>query len=75
MDNLAQKGITPDQIMTRKAFENAIIVHSAIGGSTNATLHLPAIAKELGIGEAKVKVTLHRLREQLKLRLEACDLL
>ena len=33
------------------------------------------IAKELGIGEAKVKVTLHRLREQLKLRLEACDLL
>ena len=47
--NLAQKGITPDQIMTRKAFENAIIVHSAIGGSTNATLHLPAIAKELGI--------------------------
>ena len=47
--NLARKGITPDQIMTRKAFENAIIVHSAIGGSTNATLHLPAIAKELGI--------------------------
>ena len=47
--NLAKKGITPDQIMTRKAFENAVIVHSAIGGSTNATLHLPAIAKELGI--------------------------
>lgn len=47
--NLAKKGITPDQIMTRKAFENAIIVHSAIGGSTNATLHLPAIAKEFGI--------------------------
>lgn len=47
--NLSKKGITPDQIMTRKAFENAIIVHSAIGGSTNATLHLPAIAKEFGI--------------------------
>ena len=47
--NLAQKGITPDQIMTRRAFENAIIVHSAVGGSTNATLHLPAIAKEFGI--------------------------
>ena len=47
--NLAAKNITPDQIMTRKAFENAIIVHSAIGGSTNATLHLPAIAKEFGI--------------------------
>lgn len=47
--NLAEKGITPDQIMTREAFENAIIIHSAIGGSTNATLHLPAIARELGI--------------------------
>lgn len=47
--NLAEKNITPAQIMTRKAFENAIIVHSAIGGSTNATLHLPAIAKEFGI--------------------------
>ncbi len=47
--NLAKKGITPDRIMTREAFENAIIVHSAIGGSTNATLHLPAIAGELGM--------------------------
>ncbi len=47
--NLVEKGITPDKILTKEAFENAIIVHSAIGGSTNATLHLPAIAKELGI--------------------------
>lgn len=47
--NLAKKGITPDRIMTREAFENAVIVHSAIGGSTNATLHLPAIAGELGM--------------------------
>ena len=47
--NLVKKNITPDLIMTKEAFENAIIVHSAIGGSTNATLHLPAIAKELGI--------------------------
>lgn len=46
---LAKEGITPDKILTRESFENAIIVHSAIGGSTNATLHLPAIAKELGI--------------------------
>ncbi len=46
---LVEKGITPSKIMTAEAFENAIIVHSAIGGSTNATLHLPAIAKELGI--------------------------
>lgn len=47
--NLVNKNITPDRILTREAFENAIIIHSAIGGSTNATLHLPAIAKELGI--------------------------
>lgn len=47
--NLVEKGITPEKILTKEAFENAIIVHSAIGGSTNATLHLPAIAKELGI--------------------------
>lgn len=47
--NLAEKNITPDKIMTKEAFENAIMIHSAIGGSTNATLHLPAIAKELGI--------------------------
>ena len=47
--NLVHKNITPDQILTRRAFENAVIVHSAIGGSTNATLHLPAIAKELRI--------------------------
>jgi dihydroxy-acid dehydratase len=46
---LAAKGITPRMIMTREAFVNAIIVHSAIGGSTNATIHLPSIARELGI--------------------------
>ncbi len=46
---LISKAVTPGRIMTREAFVNAIIVHSAIGGSTNATLHLPAIARELGI--------------------------
>ena len=46
---LAQQGITPRMIMTEAAFKNAIIIHSAIGGSTNATIHLPAIALELGI--------------------------
>lgn len=45
---LAEKGIKPSDIMTKAAFENAIIVHSAIGGSTNATIHLPSIARELG---------------------------
>lgn len=46
---LVKAGITPSMIMTKEAFRNAIVVHSAIGGSTNALIHLPAIAKELGI--------------------------
>lgn len=45
---LAKKGITPSRIMTQAAFRNAIVVHSAIGGSTNALIHLPTIAHELG---------------------------
>ena len=47
--NLVRVGITPSQILTEAAFRNAVIVHSAIGGSTNATLHLPSIARELGL--------------------------
>ena len=39
----------PMDIMTREAFENAIVVNSAIGGSTNAPIHLNAIARHLGI--------------------------
>ncbi|MBU3113185.1 dihydroxy-acid dehydratase [Clostridium lacusfryxellense] len=46
---LIEKDITPSKILTKEAFINAIIVHSAIGGSTNATIHLPSIALELGI--------------------------
>lgn len=42
-------GITPRQIMTRKAFENAITVSIALGGSTNAVLHLLAIAHACGV--------------------------
>jgi dihydroxy-acid dehydratase len=45
--NLVEKDIKPSDIMTKEAFENAIIIHSAIGGSTNALLHLPSIAREL----------------------------
>jgi dihydroxy-acid dehydratase len=44
--NLLRKGITARQIMTREAFENAITVVMALGGSTNAVLHLMAIAHE-----------------------------
>jgi len=46
---LTHKGIRPADILTRAAFENAIRVHAAISGSTNALIHLPAIAHELGI--------------------------
>lgn len=45
---LAEKNITTHKILTPAAFENAIKVHAAIGGSTNAMIHLPAIAHELG---------------------------
>ncbi len=47
--NLITQGITPRQIMTRKAFENAITVVIALGGSTNAVLHLLAIAHAAGV--------------------------
>lgn len=46
---LSIKGIRPADILTPAAFENAMKVHAAISGSTNALLHLPAIAHELGI--------------------------
>ena len=41
--------IRPSDIMTRAAFENAVVVNSAIGGSTNAPIHLNAIARHLGV--------------------------
>lgn len=41
--------LKPSDIMTQEAFENAIMVHAAIAGSSNSLLHLPAIAHELGI--------------------------
>ena len=46
---LVNQGIRAQDIVTRKSIENAIIVHAAISGSTNATMHIPAIAHEFGI--------------------------
>jgi dihydroxy-acid dehydratase len=46
---LAQEGIRPSRILTRAAFENAITLLCALGGSTNAVVHLPAIAGRAGI--------------------------
>ncbi len=47
--NMLRLGITSRQIMTKEAFENAIAVTSALGGSTNAVLHLLAMANEAGV--------------------------
>jgi len=47
--NLLAKNLRPRDIATRKAFENAAMVVAASGGSTNAALHLPAMANEAGI--------------------------
>jgi dihydroxy-acid dehydratase len=46
---LTCKNLKPSQILTRKAFENAVAVDMALGGSTNSVLHLSAIAREAGI--------------------------
>ena len=62
---LIRKGITTRQILTKKAFENAITVVMALGGSTNAVLHLLAIAHE-----AEVELTLedfHRVGAKVPL--------
>lgn len=46
---MVHEDLKPSDIMTRQAFENAIVVNSAIGGSTNAPIHLNAIARHLGV--------------------------
>ena len=46
---LAQMGLKPRDMVTMKSFENAIMVHAAISGSTNSLLHIPAIAHEFGL--------------------------
>ena len=46
---MVHEDLKPADIMTRAAFENAIVVNSAIGGSTNAPIHLNAIARHLGV--------------------------
>lgn len=46
---IVEQDIKPSDILTQKAFENAIVVHAAIAGSTNALLHIPAIAHEIGL--------------------------
>ncbi len=55
---LLEKNITPSKIMTQESFENAVMVDLALGGSTNTTLHLPAIAYELEDKGVKVNLDL-----------------
>ena len=58
---LAQLGLKPRDMVTRKSFENAVMVHAAISGSTNSLLHIPAIAHEFGIEfDAEMFDRLHR---------------
>ncbi len=47
--DMVHEDLRPAQIMTREAFENTIVINSAIGGSTNAPIHLNGIAKHLGL--------------------------
>ena len=59
--SLALSGLRASDIVTRESFENAIMVHAAISGSTNAILHLPAIAHEFGISiDADTFESMHR---------------
>ncbi len=46
---MVHEDLRPSKILTRAAFENAIVVNSAIGGSTNAPIHLNAIARHIGV--------------------------
>lgn len=46
---MAKEGIAIKDIVTKESFENAILIHAAISGSTNAVMHIPAIAHEFGI--------------------------
>ena len=47
--DMVWEDLKPSDILTREAFENAIVVNSAIGGSTNAPIHVNAIARHVGV--------------------------
>ncbi len=59
--DMAREGVTARQIVTKESFENAIMVHAAISGSTNSLIHIPAIAHEFGIDiDAETFDRMHR---------------
>ncbi|WP_204310610.1 dihydroxy-acid dehydratase domain-containing protein, partial [Escherichia coli] len=47
--DMVWEDLKPSDILTREAFENTIVANSAIGGSTNAPIHINAIAKHIGV--------------------------
>ena len=58
---LAKMGLKPRDIVTMKSFENAVMVHAAISGSTNSLLHIPAVAHEFGLElDAEIFDRMHR---------------
>ncbi len=58
---LARMGLKPRDIVTMKSFENAVMVHAAISGSTNSLLHIPAVAHEFGLElDAEIFDRMHR---------------
>lgn len=67
--SLLDNGPLPSSVMTEEAFENAITVDMALGGSTNSVLHLSSIARELGID-----LTLERFDELSRRTPHICDL-
>jgi dihydroxy-acid dehydratase len=59
---MVREDLKPSDILTRKAFENAIVVNSAIGGSTNCPIHLNAIARHIGVKLSNRRLGQDRLR-------------
>jgi len=47
--DMVWEDLKPSDILTRKAFENCIVINSAIGGSTNAPIHINALARHIGV--------------------------
>jgi dihydroxy-acid dehydratase len=63
--DLVREGLRPSRIVTAEALENMIVVLHAIGGSTNAVLHILALAQELDLGEKITLETIARLSQEV----------
>ena len=61
--DMVWEDLKPSDIMTREAFENVIVANAAIGGSTNAPIHINAIAKHIGVPARLRRLGADRLRD------------